>query len=107
MKWDKTKIMILAGVCILIFGWFFLSEKQEEKLKYTVIDVNGGYGYEITYKGTRVIRQEYIPAISAKQPFLSKDDAKKTASLVVNRLKNKKAPYLQKEVLDSLQIKIR
>jgi hypothetical protein len=63
-----------------------------------------GWGYEILVDHKIFIHQEYIPAISGKKAFLTKEDAMKTAGLVVGKLVKGEQPAITKNDLTALKI---
>ena len=47
-----------------------------------VIEVNGGYGYQISHNNHITIFQPFIPSISGKKPFMEKRDAEQVGKKV-------------------------
>lgn len=105
MKLSKTQIFITTIICSVVLGLSIKQNADLDELQVNIIDVNGGYGYEIIYNNRVIIKQEQIPAIDAKKPFLTKEDSKKVASIVIEHLKSKEMPYIKIKDLESLQIK--
>lgn len=66
---------------------------------------NNGFGYQIKLNDEVIIKQEIIPAISMKAPFKTEANARNTAKLVVQKIKNKKVPSVTLHELDSMHIK--
>lgn len=65
---------------------------------------NGGFGYQIKLNDQVIINQEIIPAISMNASFKTEKDARNTAKLVVQKIKNKKVPSVTVQELDSIGI---
>ena len=66
-----------------------------------------GFGFELTMKssGNLKIRQPNIPAIQGNQPFITEEDARATAMLMINKLeKGIMPPAVTVEELDSIGI---
>lgn len=63
-----------------------------------------GWGYEIRVDHKIFIHQEDIPAIVGKKEFLTREDAMKTAGLVVEKLVRGKKPAITKDDLAALKI---
>lgn len=63
-----------------------------------------GWGYEIYVDKKLYIRQEYIPVISGKHAFNSKEDAMKTGKVVMDKLEHGKVPTITTAELKDLQI---
>ncbi len=75
-------------------GEVFVSIKTEK--------VSGGWGYKIYSDTTVYIDQPYIPVIPGDKPFPSEEDAKKTAELVMEKLKKQESPALDSADLVNL-----
>ena len=65
-----------------------------------------GWGYEILVGGKIFIHQQFIPAIAGKKAFLTREDAMKTASLVIKKLVGNQPPAITCNDLDSLKISL-
>ncbi|MFT4203099.1 MAG: DUF4907 domain-containing protein [Chitinophagaceae bacterium] len=67
--------------------------------------VPGGWGYKIYADTTLYINQPFIPVIGGKRPFQTENDARKTAELVVEKLKKgKEIPSIDSADLKRLGI---
>lgn len=62
--------------------------------------------YSIYLDSTLFIQQEYIPGLAGKCRFKTKEDAKKTAQLVINKIRLKQKPYISQKELVELGINI-
>lgn len=64
-----------------------------------------GWGYDIYMNGSMYVHQPHIPAISGNKGFRSEADAKRTAELVIHKIKNNIIPpSLSVKELDSLGV---
>lgn len=73
---------------------FKLSDKEE-------------WGYDVHIDGQHVIRQENIPGLQTMKGFNTKEDAKKVAEFVLQKIENEIfPPTVSKKELDSLAIHI-
>lgn len=64
-----------------------------------------GWGYDVLMDGKVYVHQPYIPAVSGNRSFRSKEDAEKTAALMMYKLKNNIVPpSLSVEELDSIGV---
>ena len=63
-----------------------------------------GWGYEILKHDKVVIHQDNIPVIQGNKPFPDRRSAKRTARLVLKKIKTKQKPYLTSE--DLLRLKL-
>jgi len=91
------KVIILLFISFLIVSCHnsnkeIISSKVvgRDTLTYKVFMVNGGWGYDVIINGKVFIHQPFIPAVQGKFPFLTKEDARKTAILVIEKLITKK-----------------
>ena len=65
----------------------------------------GGYGYDIIMDGSVKIHQPHIPVIAGNIGFSSVEDARKTAQVVILKMRqNQFPPRLQQEDLKDLGI---
>lgn len=65
------------------------------------------FGYDILVNGMKYVHQPHIPAIEGMAGFKSKEDAEKTASLMIEKIKNNIIPpTISKAELDSLGVLI-
>lgn len=71
-----------------------------------IIEIEGGYGYQVSHNNHIAIFQPFIPAISGKKPFMEKEDAKKVGQLVIDRMKAGENYTITRQDLESLGIKI-
>ncbi|MDX9725729.1 MAG: DUF4907 domain-containing protein [Bacteroidales bacterium] len=63
---------------------------------------NSGWGYNVLKDGRTFIHQPYIPAIEGEIPFRSKEEAGKTARIVVRKLRKKQIPAVSREEMEKL-----
>ena len=92
-------------VIITITAAFFKGENPTiSQYSLQVIQIDGGWGYEIVADNKIYISQKYIPAIEGNQLFDNKDDAIKVGQLVLYKLQNKHSPTITKEDLAKLKI---
>lgn len=74
---------------------------------YKIIpSIDNTYGYEISVNGKTFIRQKNIPGLSGLTGFKRKEDAEKTARLVLKKLAaGMMPPSIDKHELDSMKVK--
>jgi hypothetical protein len=83
-------------------------QTSKKELNYSVeaFENEDGWGYKIFVNERMVIDQAHIPAIQGIVAFFSKDEAEKTAELVISKIKaGIYPPTISKGELDSLGIK--
>ncbi|MCF8715289.1 DUF4907 domain-containing protein [Joostella atrarenae] len=105
MRLNKTQSYLLITSCLVLLSLLYSCNKKEP-ITSEVIEVDGGFGYEVSYKNRVLIKQEYIPAISFRKAFATKEDAAKIAEVVKGKLMKKQKPIINKEEIDSLHINI-
>jgi hypothetical protein len=81
------------------------AEKQDDEYSIETYSVSTGWGYKI-FKGSQVlINQSHIPAIGGMVHFQSEEQAKRTAKLVISKIRNGSfPPTISVAELDSLRI---
>ena len=70
----------------------FSPENKTDSITVKTLRSSDGWGYDIYVNSKNYIHQEYIPAISGKKPFKSKNDAEKTAGIVKEKIKKNIIP---------------
>ncbi|MFV0564554.1 MAG: DUF4907 domain-containing protein [Flavobacteriaceae bacterium] len=103
----KTK-KIVCAVLIIGIGTLitFNSYSNASTLKTDVIQVEGGFGYTVSYRGKSLIKQEHIPAIESQMAFFKAADAQKVGNLVAEKIKRKENPKVTLEELKQLKIQL-
>lgn len=102
----KNWIYILFAFSVIAyFTSAYISWKNSYEIESKAIKSGSGWGYEI-YVGKKIfITQRNIPAIIGTKQFVSEEQAKKVAELVIVKLKQKHAlPSVTVHELDSLGI---
>jgi hypothetical protein len=95
MMITKHNIIVLAASATISAAIFFFYEKNPaQKINYNLFHKASGWGYDILVNDKLFIHQEYIPVVANKKGFATETEAKKTARLVINKLKNNKMPTL-------------
>lgn len=66
------------------------------------------WGYDISIDGKKYVHQPHIPAVNGNHKFKTKEEAERTAALVVHKIKNNiMPPSVTIEELDSIGISIK
>ena len=60
--------ILTAAICLA----FSVAATSDTHYSIEIIEVNGGYGYQISHNNHITIFQPFIPAISGKKPFMEK-----------------------------------
>jgi len=80
--------------------------ENRQKIEAAVFKINNGWGYNVFLNGKIYIKQDRIPAVQGNTPFVTQDDAWKTADLMIQKIrKNILPPSITIYELDSLGIK--
>jgi hypothetical protein len=75
------------------------------RLTYTVIEAEGGYGYDVFADDKRLIHQPSIPGKPGVMAFKKKSDAEKVAQLVIRKIKAREMPpVITEEELMKLKV---
>ncbi len=77
-------ICIIASSIILYTN---SDKKQSYRFHSRVFSTASGWGYEILVNDSLFIHQDFIPSLAVQNGFEKKDQAEKTARLIINKLK--------------------
>jgi hypothetical protein len=108
-----TKRILISGCILFVVLMVAFSVKKEEQsskkdhllpIESVAFNTPSGWGYNILVDHKIFIHQEFIPAIAGKKSFSNKDDAMKTASLVVQKLEQSKSPRITVGEIAALKI---
>lgn len=99
-----NNIIIGASVIISAAIWIITlnNHRDERRIESRAFQTTNGWGYDILVNDSILIHQESIPVFQKQQPFANKDQAEKTAALVVQKLKTGQHPTLTKFDLDKI-----
>jgi hypothetical protein len=104
-------ILGISGMILLIIGFSLKNKKEKASMNADMVQVksepiqtSAGWGYNIKVGNKIYIHQLCIPAVPGNKPFASKEDALKTAGVVIKKMVNHKLPYVTRKELDSLNI---
>ena len=114
-RMTKRKILgcSVTGILIVIVCLSFSktsfskTDSSASSFSMEVIEVNGGYGYQISHNNHITIFQPFIPSVSGKKPFMEKRDAEQVGQLVMKRMKSGESYTVTLDDLESLGIKIK
>lgn len=104
----KISIAVSVFIVLIIIGFSAKTPKSPDagmlQVESVPLHTASGWGYEILVDHKTFIHQEYIPAVAGKKAFLTKEDAMKTAGLVVKKLVRGKTPAITKDDLAALKV---
>lgn len=96
------RISALAIVIGIIGLLAFAKVAGQTSWTYRVIEVDGGYGYEILRDQKVMIHQDCMPSVSGRQPFESKKRADQVAQVVLSKLKKGEGPTVSMEEIKKM-----
>ena len=104
METKKQNILIiLAAVIISAVIWITTAKNRNpRRIESRIFKVKEGWGYDVLVNDTVIIHQESIPALQNRQGFDQKEQAEKTAQLVIQKLKSGNLPTLTKFDLEKI-----
>jgi len=89
-------VIISAAILILTF----VHPKPE--YTYSVIKTDAGWGYDILKKDKIVIHQSFVPGLPTMKGFEKKEQAERTAELVMDKLKSGGFPSVTSAELNEI-----
>ena len=103
-----TFFTVLISLTVLLVNNFYVRKKDIKIKEYelVVLQEDSTWIYEITLDNKLLIKQNTIPVISGNKKFISKQDAEKIGTLVLNKLKRRKNPIISYDDLLKNNIKI-
>ena len=111
MQMTKRPYIILsASLLVVILITAYLSQPQKKNSKNMLLvesstfQVAGGWGYNILVDHKIFIYQEVVPAVGGNKIFSKKEDAEKTAALIVQKILHKEVPSVSINELDSMHV---
>jgi hypothetical protein len=90
----KKHITIVLALSACISTGLLLSASKENNtvVEYSLFHCVDGWGYDILVDGKLFIRQESVPVLSGSRGFDTKEQAEKTARLIINKMKRGEEP---------------
>ncbi|MES1220694.1 MAG: DUF4907 domain-containing protein [Bacteroidota bacterium] len=96
-------IIITASVIVSAAIWIItMKSHSPQHIDSRVFKVVNGWGYDILVNDSIMIHQESIPVVQNHQPFARKEQAEKTARLIIQKIKTGQHPTLTKFDLDKI-----
>jgi Domain of unknown function (DUF4907) len=97
MPMTKQNALVLSVALLVSIAILYIRNKHPHpKFAYQVFQAQKGWGYDILVNDSLVIHQENMPVISLTKGFDSKEQAEKTALLVIKKLQQNNLPTLTK-----------
>jgi hypothetical protein len=99
---EKKKLAYIALFTVLFAMAAGCTGRGHFNYEVELFKSGNGWGYDILVNNKTFIHQPFIPALEGEVPFRDKESAKKTARLVVEKLKNHKSPGITTEELKTI-----
>ncbi len=102
----RINMVIALFLAVCFVGLFFYQKVvvNEQAIHCEVVNLKGGYGYQILRGEKILILQEFIPGLPGKQVFKTKDEALSVANLVLSKIENGESPILIPSDISKLDI---
>ena len=104
MATKRHNIIVITVSAIIAISILLVPSAIAKKSHYEirVYRVTNGWGYDILAEQKLLIRQESIPVIQTNRSFPGKEQAERTAQLVVNKLESHLHPALTKSEIEKI-----
>jgi hypothetical protein len=88
--------MIVLGIALLVSVFIFMAGRKGHDRFSTRLfrGSSNGWGYDILVDGKLFIHQESVPAYDGDKGFPYKEQAERTARLIINKLKQGETPVV-------------
>ena len=96
------KNFIIPALFLVIILIVIIYAKRGHSYEIDAFRSDHGWGYDILMNNKVYIHQPYMPAVEGQVPFNDKQSARKTARLVVNKIRKHKSPFVTKEELQTI-----
>lgn len=93
----KKKALLIFALFAVIVAASALLARRGHFFEVDLYKSGNGWGYDITGKGKVRIHQPFMPAIEGEKPFPDKASARKTARMVIRKMKNREMPSVTPE----------
>lgn len=98
-------VLFVFAIILFIVTRYTNSHKGETYISSKTFYTDSlGWGYEILVNKKRLIKQDFIPAISGRKGFVTEAEAAKIAKLVVKKMSTTRFPTVSLQELDSCGI---
>lgn len=93
----KKKALLIFALFVVVATASALLARKGHFYEVALYRSGNGWGYDIVGKERIHIHQPFMPAIEGEKPFPDKSSARKTARLVIRKMKNRKIPSVTPE----------
>jgi len=101
-KMSIKKNFIIPALFLVIILIVIIYAKRGHSYEIEAFRSDPGWGYDILMNNKVYIHQPYMPVVEGQVPFKDKQSARKTARLVIKKIRDHKSPSVTKEELQSI-----
>jgi len=98
---DKRNLFVTALFAVLI-TIVIACTGRGHFYEFELFRSGSGWGYNIQINNKPYIHQPYMPAVEGNVPFSDKQSARRSARLVLKKIKNHQNPGITQEELNSI-----
>jgi len=91
-KYQHILILGVSVILSVIILFLFTEEKRQHRFDSRVFKAVSGWGYDILVDDKLFIHQESIPVVKGRNGFSRKEQAEKTAQLIINKMEKGEPP---------------
>jgi hypothetical protein len=102
MRMINKKIFLGVSLFLLLTVIIVYYKTREQKYQINLFKSEQGWGYDISFQKKLFIHQPFMPAVKGQVAFTDMKSARKTAVLVVKKLRNKQSPRISTDELKSI-----
>ena len=95
-------VALIVAITSVILCLHRPSTTDGQDIKYRIIEIEKGWGYEIAINGQVCIHQDCIPAFPGNTAFTDSRSAERVAKAVVSRLAANRSPSLTEDEVSEL-----
>src|SRR5690242_15969909 len=89
--------VIISAAILILTLWH-----SKPEYAFSVYHTDAGWGYDILQKNKIVIHQDFIPGLPTMKGFAKKEQAERTAELVIDKLKAGGFPSVTSKELNEI-----
>jgi hypothetical protein len=102
MKMINKKILTGLILFVALITSVIIFNYRSKGFSVNLFSNGSGWGYDIVYNKKLIIHQPYMPAMAGQSPFESKDMARATGRLVINKLRTRQSPRISSEEIKTI-----
>lgn len=91
-KYQHIVILSVSAILSVFILLHFTKEKKQHRFDSRVFRAVSGWGYDILVDDKIFIHQESIPVVKGRNGFSRREQAEKTAQLIINKMERGKPP---------------